>query len=246
MATSNKSGRPKPVDAWGGAPLNMTTLRKLWKPRRDAYSKAHLYEEVRVRIHRALTWLEFSERCDVREDLDAKLIAQWIAFTALTSQWNKKTKAPEPDAAATRLFIQQILDHDQDGLMQMVLETNDRAARALFEDAYLAKQFKSRETAQNSKPRNGSGKTFTTKSTMEDILEHAQFEPWLEAVLERILFVRNQLVHGGSTYNGRLNRVAVRRASSLLEHVVACFMQILMEHGYTDDWGDLCYSPLVD
>ena len=61
--------------------MNMTTLRKLWKPRRDAYSKAHLYEEVRVRIHRALTWLEFSERCDIREDLDAKLIAQWIAFT---------------------------------------------------------------------------------------------------------------------------------------------------------------------
>ena len=102
MATSKKSARPKPVDAWGGAPLNMTTLRKLWKPRRDAYSKAHLYDEVRVRIHRALTWLEFSERCHAPEDLDAKLIAQWIAFTALTSQWNKKTKAPEPDAAATR------------------------------------------------------------------------------------------------------------------------------------------------
>jgi hypothetical protein len=81
---------------------------------------------------------------------------------------------------------------------------------------------------------------------MEDILEQAQFQPWLEAVLERVQFVRDQLVHGASTYNSRLNRVAVRRASSLLEHLVACFLQILMEHGYTDDWGDLCYSPLAD
>ncbi len=246
MATKNTVRPPKPVDAWGGAPLSMTTLRKLWKPRRDAYSKAHLYEEVRVRIHRALTWLEFSERCDIREDLDAKLIAQWIAFAALISQWNKRTKSPEPDATATRLFIQQILQHDQDGLLQMVLETNDRAARSLFEDAYLAKHFQSRESWNSSKPRHAGGKHFTTKSTMQNIVEQAQFQPWLEAVLERVLFIRNQLVHGGSTYNSRLNRVAVRRASSLLEHLTACFMQILMEHGYTDDWGDLCFSPLED
>ncbi|MCE9618358.1 MAG: hypothetical protein K8R92_00420 [Planctomycetes bacterium] len=231
-----RTSRPKPADAWGGAPLSMGTLRKLWKPRRDAYARAHLYEEVRVRIHRALTWLEFSERCSTPEDLDAKLIAQWIALTTLASRWNKKTMAPEPDHVSTRLFIRQILGNDCDGLMQMVLENNDRAARALFEDPYLSRHYsRRRETG-----------TFSTKATREEILEQAQFEPWLAAILDRVLFVRNQLVQGGSTYNSRMNRVAVRRASAILEHLVACFMQILMEHGYTDDWGELCYSPLED
>ena len=52
--------------------------------------------------------------------------------------------------------------------------------------------------------------------------------------------------HGGSTYNGRLNRAAVRRASQMMDHLLACFLQVLMEHGYVDDWGALCYPPIEE
>jgi hypothetical protein len=58
--------------------------------------------------------------------------------------------------------------------------------------------------------------------------------------------VRNQLVHGGSTYGGQLNRSAVRRASTMLDHLLTCFLQVLMEHGYVDDWGELCYPPIEE
>ena len=47
------------------APLDLATLRSLWKPRRDSYADAHLYEENRIRIHRAFTWLEQIGRAHV-------------------------------------------------------------------------------------------------------------------------------------------------------------------------------------
>ena len=77
-------------------------------------------------------------------------------------------------------------------------------------------------------------------------LREGHHEAFLDRLLGRIHFVRNQLVHGGSTYNGQLNRTAVRRASQMMEHLLGCFLQIMMEHAYMDDWGDLCYPPIQE
>jgi hypothetical protein len=30
----------------------------------------------------------------------------------------------------------------------------------------------------------------------------------------------------------------------MMDHLLACFLQVLMEHGYVDDWGGLCYPPI--
>jgi hypothetical protein len=31
-----------------------------------------------------------------------------------------------------------------------------------------------------------------------------------------------------------------------MEHLLGCFLQIMMEHAYMDDWGDLCYPPIQE
>lgn len=88
MTSGNR--RPPATDSWGGAPLDIDRLRRLWKPRRDAYAKARLYETVRIRIHRALTWLEHAERCGSGRDLDARLVAQWVALNSLYGRWDSR------------------------------------------------------------------------------------------------------------------------------------------------------------
>ena len=113
----SRPARPPATDSWGGAPLDIDRLRRLWKPRRDAYAKALLYESVRIRIHRALTWLAYAERCDGSKDLDARLVGQWIALNSLYGQWDRRTGSPMADRDSLRSFTRQILSHDHDGLL---------------------------------------------------------------------------------------------------------------------------------
>ena len=240
----SRPARPPATDSWGGAPLDIDRLRRLWKPRRDAYAKALLYEAVRIRIHRALTWLAYAERCDGSKDLDARLVGQWIALNSLYGQWDRRTGSPMADRDSLRSFTRQILSHDHDGLLAMVLQANAKLAMSLFEDRYLCAHFWEEPTAPKGRDR-GRGPLHAAQVAREQLSE-GHHEAFLDRLLGRIHFVRNQLVHGGSTYNGQLNRTAVRRASQMMEHLLGCFLQIMMEHAYMDDWGDLCYPPIQE
>ncbi|MEY4183280.1 MAG: hypothetical protein RLZZ217_1906, partial [Planctomycetota bacterium] len=78
------------------APITPRVLRGQWRPRRDAYATAGLYEQVRIRIHRALTWLEASEARGATE-LDTQLIEQWVALNALYGRWDAQRREPVAD-----------------------------------------------------------------------------------------------------------------------------------------------------
>jgi hypothetical protein len=238
-----RPARPPATDSWGGAPLDIDRLRRLWKPRRDAYARALLYEEVRIRIHRALTWLEFAGRCDASADLDARLIAQWIALNSLYGRWDTRAGNPMPDRESLREFTVQALAHDHDGLFASVLASHAKLAMSLFEDRYLCRHFWEEPTSPRGRQRNRDAAWGANLA--RDHLREGRHAALLERLLDRIHFVRNQLVHGGSSYNGRLNRTAVRRASQMLDHLLVCFLQVIMEHGYMDDWGELCYPPIT-
>jgi hypothetical protein len=126
----------------------------------------------------------------------------------------------------------------------MVLQANAKLAMSLFEDRYLCAHFWEEPTAPKGRDR-GRGPLHVAQVAREQLRE-GHHEAFLDRLLGRIHFVRNQLVHGGSTYNGQLNRTAVRRASQMMEHLLGCFLQIMMEHAYMDDWGDLCYPPIQE
>ena len=68
----------------------------------------------------------------------------------------------------------------------------------------------------------------------------------LDRLLERIHFLRCQLVHGASTHNSKLNRTAVEHCSTMLGHLLPAFLLVLIDHGYEEDWGRLCYPPVTD
>ena len=59
-----------------------------------------------------------------------------------------------------------------------------------------------------------------------------------------IYLMRCQLVHGASTYGGKLNRTSLRRCTTMLEHLVRAVLQVLIDHGADEDWGSLCYPPM--
>ena len=56
--------------------------------------------------------------------------------------------------------------------------------------------------------------------------------------------LRNQLMHGGATWNGGVNRDQLRDCTSLMAKLVPVVIALMMDHPQTI-WGEAVY-PVVD
>lgn len=63
-------------------------------------------------------------------------------------------------------------------------------------------------------------------------------------VFDRLYVLRNQLVHGGATWNSGVNRAQVRDGAEILGFLVPVFIDIMMDNP-TEDWGKPFY-PVVE
>ncbi|MDB2612612.1 hypothetical protein N9Z00_02485 [Flavobacteriaceae bacterium] len=59
-------------------------------------------------------------------------------------------------------------------------------------------------------------------------------------VLDRLYTVRNQLIHGGATYQGKVNRSQVKDASEILSFLVPLMIDIMITN-INEDWGTINY-----
>ena len=66
----------------------------------------------------------------------------------------------------------------------------------------------------------------------------------LAIILSRMYTLRNQLSHGGATWNSSVNRDQLRDCSAFLGKLVPFIIQLMMDNPDTL-WGDACY-PVVD
>ena len=65
----------------------------------------------------------------------------------------------------------------------------------------------------------------------------------LSVVLSRIYTLRNQLIHGGATWNSAVNRDQVRDCGNLMGKLVPIVIEIMLDHPETL-WGEAVY-PVI-
>jgi hypothetical protein len=66
----------------------------------------------------------------------------------------------------------------------------------------------------------------------------------LSVVFDRLYVLRNQLVHGGATWNSGVNRNQVRDGATVMGFLLPVFIDIMMDNPGRD-WGKPFY-PVVD
>ncbi|TDT44254.1 hypothetical protein DES49_0354 [Halospina denitrificans] len=201
--------------------------------------REQLPDSLDLRVHRALSWLNRSEQC---ADDDGRFVFLWIAFNAVYAQ-EMRAETPMPEQRVLRDFLEKLVQLDRDGQLSAVVWTEfPNAIRLLLNNQYV---FQPYWDCQNGvRPRGEWHGLFErAKVTASRALGSNDTTRVLGEVFSRLYTLRNQIMHGGSTWNSSINREQVRDGANILGQLVPVIIAILMAHPEAD-WGDPCY-PVV-
>ena len=194
-----------------------------------------------LRVHRALSWLGRAEMAG--EDLDASFIFYWISFNAAyADELNETTFTGERSAFED--FFRKITELDKSGLIYDVIwQKFSQSVRLLLNNKYVFQPFwKFHNHVPGyedwEKRFDGSKKRIAIALSRQDTVLI------LTTLFDRLYVLRNQLVHGGATWNSSVNRAQVRDGSAIMAFLVPIFINSMMDHPETQ-WG-APYYPVVD
>ena len=231
---------PSPLAPIDGSMVH--ALSRHWKPTKTGPASTPEHEDVRIRVHRCLSWMQRVEELAAGDEegdaLDSAIIFQWVALNGLYGRWDPVQRFPVEDRVSLRAFLDRVVAADADGRVKHVLDEHRRLVSSLLEDEYLSKYFWEDPTdlrARQSKKAMFDARTWYVEGRYRLILER---------VLERVYLARCQLVHGAATHGSTLNRTALKRCSMMMGHLLPAMLLVIMDHVWdTRDWGDLCYPP---
>ena len=195
-------------------------------------------EALRLRIHRALSWLIRSEQ--VQDDPDTRFILQWIALNAA---YAREFGREETERDRARGFVEVLVKLDKDKrLHQALFHQFTGPIRSLVNNKFTFEPFWAAMRNHDASNRWEDSFSNSKKAALGAVMQGDTVKV-LGIVFDRLYIVRNQLVHGGATWNGRVNRSQIADGVAILGTLVPIIIGIMMEHP-EQDYGDVLY-PVV-
>ena len=191
-----------------------------------------------LRIRRALSWIERGER--EQDDPDAAFIFYWIAFNALyaedTAEYSEKT-----EQKAFLAYLRTVAGLDREKSVYGAMWDHSGGIRDLIKNRYVFKGFW--------KSQNGVGgfqnwkQDFDKESKDVDYsLQKRDGFRVLHMLFDRLYVLRNQLLHGGATWQGSVNRSQVTKGAEIMAVLMPQFVKLMMDNPLSD-WGKPYYPP---
>lgn len=197
------------------------------------------HPNLRLRVHRALSWLDRAEQTD---DLDGRFIFLWIAFNAAyATEIDERQRLSEQETFKAFLEKLCLLDDDK-RIETLIWKEFSSSIRVLLDNPYV---FQSFWEHQSGKIDEGTWKTrfASGKKAAQLALASGNTPALLGVLFNRLYTLRNQLIHGGATWGGSVNREQMRDCTNLLNKLVPIIIELMMDNPNTL-WGDACY-PVV-
>ena len=193
-----------------------------------------------LRVHRAMSWLNRAEQA---EDVDGKFIFLWIAFNAAYAQELDDSDRTS-DKATFTAFLQKLCDLDTSKRIdELIWKEFSGSIRTLLNNPYVFHLFwefqRSRIDESEWKDRFASA-----RKSAQSALVSGNTPVLLSVVFNRLYTLRNQLIHGGATWTGNVNRDQLRDCTRLLGKLVPVIIALMMDNP-SALWGDAVY-PVVD
>ena len=194
-----------------------------------------------LRVHRALSWIGRAEGCD--GDHDTRFIFLWIAFNAAYADEREFQAVAPGERTAFLDFFGRLVALDGDKrIYGAIWQRFSGSIRLLMENRFVFNPF-----WQHHNGIEGFGdweERFTASSrAFAQAFQSGDTARVLSFVFDRLYVLRNQLVHGGSTWNSSVNRAQVRDGAAILAFLMPVFVDLMMDNHH-EDWGKPFY-PVV-
>jgi hypothetical protein len=193
------------------------------------------------RMRRAKSWLKNAEKNGL-EDVES-FLSYWIAFNAAYG------RLPDKETGEWKVFvnfIKTIIGGDANGRIRNVLIKEMKAIKILINNKYIYEPFWQSVRSNSS-------------NNWRDKFERQNKKVWkdwgsgnavgmLTTILNRLYTLRNQVVHGGVTFEGGLGQAQLRSGKKIMELLVPLIVKI-MEQSIEDNpdvefWGAVAYPQV--
>ncbi len=194
-----------------------------------------------LRVHRALSWLDRAEQ-EIDDD-DARFLFLWIAFNAAYAN-----ELPDRQAFTERRllieFLNRLVMSDEESLLhEIVWNQFSSSIRVLIDNKFVFQPFWDHQSGKISE--SAWKEAFEkSKAAANGALGRTDTTQVLAVIFDRLYTLRNQIVHGGSTWNGGVNRAQMKDGANILGYLVPTVIHLMME-SHNQLWGDACY-PVLD
>lgn len=181
-------------------------------------------EGLRVRIHRGISWLARAEQ-EV-DDPDAAFIFLWIALNAAYAH---EFGFEERELVQIRRFIAVLEEHDVEQRLHAVLFRQfSGPIRTLIDNRFVYEPF-----WRALREHDGSGRweqhfSDSRETAMRAVLDK-RVDVLLQVILDRLYMLRNQLLHGGTTWASSVNRAQLRDGVAILGTLVPVILKLMVE-----------------
>ena len=205
-------------------------------------NREHFNEDFRLRIHRSLSWLQRAEQAKQEQDFDSQFIFLWIGFNAVYAK-DLGADLRSADKGAFVQFIYRIcyLDKEQK-IYYSVWNTFSGSIRILLNNKFTFQPFWDYHNgliteqdwiASFEKNRKKALEALKQKDTPEILI----------AVFNHLYTLRNQIMHGGATYDSQINRLQIKDGCQILLALIPAIIEIVLNNS-NNDWGKPFY-PVV-
>lgn len=213
-------------------PITALALKERHREIRDGQPDA-----LRLRIHRSLSWLIRSEQ--EADDPDTRFILQWIALNAA---YAREFGREETERDRARGFVETLVRLDANKrLHQALFQQFTGPIRTLIDNKFTFEPFWTAMRTHDSSGRWEESFANSKKAAFAAVMQ-GDTAKVLGIVFDRLYVLRNQLIHGGATWNSQINRAQVADGIAILGTLVPLVLSIMMEH--PQDYGDVLY-PVV-
>lgn len=186
-------------------------------------------ESSRIRIHRAISWLA---RAKIEgDDPDAQFMFLWIAFNAAYAQ---EFGAEESTRTELNAFFAKLLELDErKRLGNLLFKQFSGPIRILFENKYVFEPFWTALREHDSDDHWKVRLAASGKAATHAVLE-GRSDAVLSTIFDRLYVLRNQVVHGGVTWNSRGNRAQVKDGARILMALLPVVIDLMPDHRKAD------------
>ena len=215
--------------------LGFNSLKAKQRIIRDSFP-----EPVGLRVHRAISWLGRAEK--ERADQDIRFILLWVAFNAAYAQDVSGGDHPA-GREAFKVFFDLLVRLDAEKrIYNTVWGRFPNEIRVLLENKFVFAPFWHHQNGLPGYEDWSSGLVASQKAIAKAMAQQDTAR-LLSIVFDRLYVLRNQIVHGGATWNSSVNRRQLTDGAAVLGTLLPVFIDIMMDNP-TQDWGKPFY-PVV-